>query len=326
MVPNHLPNRGVFHLVIRRITDLGFQMDQKVVSIDICICTYERPSQLRNLLEELAHQEVDGQVSYSIVVVDNDRNRSAEDVVASFKNKDSGIRISYHSEAIPNIARARNKCVSESRAEFLAFIDDDEVPLKGWLMSLLKSSREFDAEGVLGPVLPHYGGNPPLWLVKGGFYDRRRYRTGFELKWEESRSGNMLIRRKVVDELGQVFREEFGSGGEDLDFFRRSIELGHRYIWCDEAPVYETVPPHRWALSFLLKRALLRGSICVKHPRNRVRNIIKSIVALPMYSIALPFLLIGGRHRSAKYLVKMFDHAGRLLAMVKLNPMTERNH
>lgn len=50
----------------------------------------------------------------------------------------------------------------------------------------------------------------------------------------------------------------------------------------------------------------------------------KSAVAVPLYAIALPFLLILGHHYFMKYLVRLFDHVGRLLALFHLNPINER--
>src|SRR5262245_7175454 len=52
--------------------------------ICVCICTYRRPTFLTALLQALADQETEGQFTYSVVVVDNDRARSAEAVVRDF--------------------------------------------------------------------------------------------------------------------------------------------------------------------------------------------------------------------------------------------------
>jgi len=50
----------------------------------------------------------------------------------------------------------------------------------------------------------------------------------------------------------------------------------------------------------------------------------KSLVAVPFYILGLPFLHLGGRHLFMKYLVKLCDHAGGLLALAGLNPVRER--
>jgi glycosyltransferase involved in cell wall biosynthesis len=300
-------------------------MTARKEQITVCICTYRRPHLLRRLLEELSRQETEGVFDFSIVVVDNDREESAKQVVTSF-TLTSPIETSYLREPTPNIAMARNKAVKNAEGDYLAFIDDDEFPAKDWLLVMLSTCKVYGVAGVLGPVLPHFDAMPPRWLVKAGFYDRPRHETGFVLSWREARTGNVLIRRQVIEGMSEVFMPKFGTGGEDQDFFRRMMGAGHIFIWCDEAPAYETVPPHRWERRFLLKRALLRGHTTLRHPENRLTNLAKSLIAVPVYMLGLPIFLLVGHHHFMKYLVRLFDHAGRLLALLKLNPINERNN
>jgi len=274
-------------------------------------------------LEKIERQQTDGLFEISIIVLDNDREESAKETVGKF-TRASSIETSYLMEPTPSFALARNKVVRNAVGDFLAFIDDDEFPANDWLLTMLKTCKAHGVAGVLGPVLPHFEVAPPQWLVKGGFYDRPRHKTGFVMTWPESRTGNVLIKRQIMEGVEEVFNPGFRLGGEDQDFFRRMMAKGHKFIWCDEAPAYETVPTHRWKRRFLLKRALLRGKTTLNHPENRVRNIAKSIIAIPLYVIALPFLLIAGHHLFMRYLVRLFDHTGRLLAMLNLNPITER--
>jgi succinoglycan biosynthesis protein ExoM len=293
--------------------------------ISVCICTYKRPALLKRLLEELSRQKTEGLFDYSFVVTDNDREESAKQVVTGFA-ADSSRETKYCMEPTPNFALARNNVVRNAKGDYLAFIDDDEFPAEDWLLMLLKTCKTHRAAGVLGPVLPHFEVAPPQWIIRAGFYDRPRHETGFVMGWQEARTGNVLIRRQILDGVDEVFRPEFGAGGEDQDFFRRMMDKGLVFIWCNEALAYETVPPHRWERRFLLKRALLRGKTTCKHPKNRVRNMAKSLVAVPLYALLLPFLLILGHHLFMKYLVRLCDHAGRLLALLGLNPIKERNN
>lgn len=293
--------------------------------ISVCICTFKRPDLLLRLLDSLRQQRTDGQFTYSIVVADNDREESARSTVEAFAVR-SAVETKYCMEPTPNIALARNKVVHNARGDYLAFIDDDEFPDADWLLQMWQTCNSHNVAGVLAPVLPHYEVEPPAWVKRAGFYDRPRQATGFVMTWEKSRTGNVLLRRNILDGLGQVFTPAFGAGGEDLDFFRRMNAAGHKFIWCDEAPAYETVPPHRWQRRFLIHRALLRGQTTFRHPKNRLKNIAKSFVAVPFYLLALPFLLIAGHHHFMKYLIRLFDHLGRLLALLKLNPVQERRH
>ena len=63
-------------------------------------------------------------------------------------------------------------------------------------------------------------------------------------------------------------------------------------MWCHEAMAYEAVPAARWNRSFMIRRALLQGSASRLHPTFGVREIAISLIAIPVWAIALPFSLI----------------------------------
>jgi glycosyltransferase involved in cell wall biosynthesis len=287
----------------------------------VCICTYKRTEYLKRLLCDLAAQETGDLFTYSLVVVDNDRLQSAEPVVRGFAAT-SPISIRYVVEPHQNIALARNRAVATAEGDFIAFIDDDEFPVRSWLLTLFKACYEHGVDGVLGPVKPHFDEGAPEWVAESGLYDRPSYPTGFVIDWMKGRTGNVLLKREVLGAVEPPFRPQFRTG-EDQDFFRRMIEKGHVFVWCAEAVAYESVPPARWRLARMLRKALLRGSVTLLHPNFGVREIAKSAVAVPAYSLALPFALLAGQHRFVNLLVKLFDHLGKLLAVLGLNPAKE---
>ena len=298
---------------------MNFKTIQTSNHISVCICTYKRAELLAKLLNALKDQDSGSFFTYSVVVVDNDYMGSAREVVHSLKSQ-SSISISYHIEPEQNIALARNRAVANADGEFIAFIDDDEFPSKSWLMNLYKSRDEFCADGVLGPVVPSYEGNPPEWVVQGKFYERPSHRTGEVLNWTNTRTGNVLLRRAIFSIEDSMFRPEFGSGGEDRDFFRRMIAKGMRFVWCAEAPVYEAVPAERCTRSFMLRRALLRGQL----PHFSSIDLIKSLVAAPLYALSLPFLLLGAHHVFMKYLIKDCDHIGRICSFLGIRLIKDK--
>lgn len=292
--------------------------------IDICICTFRRPAQLQRLLQALLRLQTDDRFTYSIIVGDNDRAESAREVVASFSSR-APIPTTYCVEPVRNIARVRNRVVGHAQGEFIAFLDDDESPTDQWLLFMLTTCEMVSADGVLGPVVPQLDENVPVWFRSAGFYDfRKRYPTGQKLLWPECRTGNALLRREIFRELNGPFREEFGTGGEDQDFFRRSMEQGRFFVWCDEAVVYETIEPTRWKRRVLLSRALLRGKDTFRHREERWESIGKALIAVPLYSLALPFSLLAGQHRFMSLANKLTSHVGLLLACVGLNPAKHR--
>lgn len=291
--------------------------------ITVCICTYKRSQLIARTLEALQDQEMSVEVSYSIVVVDNDASRSAQATVSEFSDRGS-VPIKYVVEPQKNIALARNKALENADGDFVVFIDDDEFPSQRWLLNLLETCRKYKVDGVLGPVVPDFESQPPEWILKGAFFERPNYETGRKLAWRETRTGNVLLHKSVLADKDARFNPIFDTGGEDVDFFRRMTERGHAFVWCKEAPVYEVVPASRCKLSYLLKRALLRGSNFPKHRKNRLENILKSLIAVPAYTLMLPVLVVFGCHKAVSYLVKLCDHVGRLLAFVGVNLVTQR--
>ena len=278
---------------------------------------------LLRLLQALDQQQTGNRFTFSVVVADNDSAESARESVEKFSRK-SSLRISYCIEPRQNIALARNQALANASGDFVAFIDDDEFPAADWLQKLLSACEQYHADGVLGPVEPIFEEPPPDWLKRGGFYRRPTYQTGYVLSWRECRSGNVLFSRWILDQVDVRFRSQFRTGSEDVDFFRRIMTHGYRFVWCQEAVVFESVPATRWDCSILLKRALLRGGDSLRHPTGRLRAVGKSLLAVPLYLAALPFLSIRGQHLFMKYLVKLCDHIGRLLAIVGIRPVRER--
>lgn len=296
-------------------------MSNDTKHISVCICTYRRPHLLRRLLETLVDQKTNGLFSYSIVVADNDCLESAKAVVHEFANG-SVIPIKYCVEPQRGIALARNKVVENSEGDFVAFIDDDEFPVNDWLFNLFRTCINYSVDGVLGPVKPHFDVEPPKWILKGEFFERPTHPTGFVMPWMQTRTGNVLLSKQILAGVEQPFSPEFRAG-EDQEFFRRMIEKGHVFIWCNEAVVHEVVPPSRWTRTYMLRRALLRGTSAARRPSVGFFNITKSVIAILTYTIALPFALMLGHHWFVILLVKLCDHLGKLLAVIGINPIKE---
>lgn len=296
-------------------------LDQATVCV--CICTFRRPELLRRLLGHLEDIDTNDEFSVSIVIADNDRTLTARPVVEEFSSR-GRLALSYCSEPRQNIALARNRALSHASGDYIAFIDDDEFPARDWLVMAMSALQSSNVSGVLGPVRPHFERTPPAWVLAGGFCERPEHPTGRLMEWEECRTGNVLFRRQVLDGIEEPFLPQFGTGGEDKDFFMRMSQRGHSFLWCNEAVVYETVPEERWTRSYMLKRALLRGRNILKHPQGRGRLLARSVVAAPAYLAILPFTAVLGQHVFMDYCIRFCDHAGRLLAALGINPVRER--
>lgn len=281
--------------------------------ISVCVCTYRRPALLEQLLNRLGQQVTKGLFRFSVVVVDNDAQESARSIVESWAGRTS-VPVTYAVEPRQNIAVARNASVATGTGELVAFIDDDEEPASDWLCTLYQALLEYRADGVLGPVLPKFEQGAPDWAVKGQVFQRPGFKTGTVIHWSITGAGNVLLQREVLQELDGPFNPQFGAGGEDTDLFRRATERGRIFVWSAEAVCHERVPPERTRVGFQLRRALLRGKIAVRGHRASWRGIMKSAIAVPLYAASLPVCLVMGSHVFVTYLVRGFDHLGKLLA------------
>lgn len=268
--------------------------------ISVCICTFHRRELLSKALIGVCRQVTAAAFTFEVIVVDNDQRRSAEAVVRSIESGNA-TRIVYDCEPEQNIALARNKAIQSAAGNLIAFMDDDECPVDEWLIRLYRTLKEFKADGVLGPVLPLFPSEAPRWLREGNIFNRRRFFTGTRLTVRDTRTGNALLSRSILPEGSVWFDPAFGrTGGEDVDFFRKQMALDRIFVWCDDAEVYEAVPPERCRSSFHLKKyfkiGTLNGQSLRKGRFSGFIGFLKSIVSVPVWSVAVVVLFPFGKH------------------------------
>jgi succinoglycan biosynthesis protein ExoM len=285
-----------------------------ITKISVCVCTYQRPSMLESLLKSLQAQKTGGIFTFDIIVVDNDAEGSAANAVNAAR-ANSPIPIRYAIEPVPNISRARNRSLLMADGEFAACLDDDEFADELWLATLLGEIRERNSDGVLGPVLPSYEIDPPKWVIAGRLWIRESFPTGTILTSpKQTRSGNFMISKRMIDENPGLFDPKFGKlGGEDSDFFKRMLQRGYRLTWSNEARVYERIPPARLKRAYFLKRALLSGVVQACQAPLISFDTLKSLSAALLYSFFLPLLCISRPRWVMSYLIKDCHHVAKIL-------------
>jgi len=275
-------------------------------TIAVCVATYRRPEGIRRLLRALEELEFQTSPTPSIyvVVVDNDPN---SDQAVSLREEFSGFRwkLKLLAETQRGISFARNRAVREALslgADAIAFIDDDEVPDPGWLDALLQVQMSSGAAAVSGPVLPHFEGSVPEWVIKGGFFDRPRFATGTSI--EIARTGNLLLLTKVLKNCWLLFHQDFGlSGGEDTLLTSQLRKQGARIVWADESIVREWIGRDRVNTRYILRRAFVGGANWVRIERfvdPRLLTVFKRVtIATGRIAKAMLLLvpsLLRGRH------------------------------
>jgi succinoglycan biosynthesis protein ExoM len=301
---------------------LGHQSGHSVPHISVCVCSYRRPRLLKRLLLKLNNQATEGLFTYSIVVADNDEERSGGPVVAKMSSHFK-VPIRYCVEPRRNIALARNKAVENAEGAYVALIDEDEFPESTWLLTLYQTLCEYRVDGVLGIVRWHFEEIPPAWFRKSGIYSRKINPTGAVVRWRESRTGNALLKRGMLICDPAPFRPD-SRATEDQDFFRRKIEAGYKFIWSADAVVCETIPPARWKRSYILRKAMLQGANAALQPNCPPLSIAKSLLVVLLYALILPFTLLFGQQYFMRIMIKICEHCGKLLMRAGINPIREK--
>lgn len=296
------------------------------MKIAVCVITYLRPQGLERLLLGLDELTFPSDApELEVVVVDNDPAASATAVCDRLRPR---LRwpLLYRHEPQRGISFARNAAVAAARdrADFLAFIDDDEIPEPDWLDQLLRVQASYDADVVSGPVLRHFESEAPVWMVKGGFFDDPRFATGQSI--EHPATNNALIRSEIFREMESPFDARMAlSGGEDTHFFLRLARQGRRMVWADEAIVREAIPATRARAAWILQRAFRRGntwSLCERElqPSMRVAGlrVAKGVARIGLGLALLPLAPLRGRDALVKSLQYIWFGAGNLAGLLGL--------
>jgi succinoglycan biosynthesis protein ExoM len=292
--------------------------------IAVCVITYQRPEGLKRLLEGLAGLTFGkiGSPDLRIVVVDNDAAGSARVLYESLA-PDFPWPLTYHVEPRRGIPFARNASVAAAGdADFLVFVDDDEVPEPGWIEELLRVQRATGADVVAGPALPYFDGAVPDWVVKSKFFERARFATGTAVAPAFVATNNVLVRRGVLEEVaqgGQVFDERYAmSGGSDTNLFMRVHRAGHRMVWADGAVARDRIPASRARVSWILQRAYRFGNtlaLCERDldpsARTWLARIVKGGGHVVQGLLLLPLAVLG-RHALVGALRRVCRGAGML--------------
>jgi glycosyltransferase involved in cell wall biosynthesis len=216
-------------------------------------------------------------------------------------------------------------CHATPSPDYIAVLDDDEYPDQNWLSEMIRVALQYGVDIVGGPVVPVFD-RPDHWLAKSGCYAPVRYATGrVPMVYG---AGNMLIRRGVLEQyLDEPFLHDFAfTGGSDFDFFWRCRIDGRSFAWADRAEVFETMPPARTTIGYLLRRKFRNGTEATRLERKFVGSITGAVrrwytgLGLVGFGLlSLPIAALRGRPAMMNSLMQTARGAGRIAAEFDLH-------
>ncbi|WP_233557960.1 polysaccharide deacetylase family protein [Tessaracoccus antarcticus] len=224
----------------------------------VAIPTYRRLESLEKLLGVLAERvsELSDRFEVSVIVVDNDSDASARDIVTQGS---WGVPVHYAHEPTPGIAAARSRLLAEaSEHGLLVFIDDDEWPTPGWLTELVHMWEKTGATAVMGRVETILPKDVDPWVRAVGIFERAKRLPGERLP--AAATGNLLLDLNQVRHFNVDFDPTLGtSGGEDTLFTRTLVARGGTIVACPASVALDEPGLERATRSFTLRRARFHG-------------------------------------------------------------------
>jgi glycosyltransferase involved in cell wall biosynthesis len=229
--------------------------------ITVVVCTYNRAEMLRGALNSLMCQDAGGEFGYEIVVVDDASTDATPEVVREAAER-SPVPMRCVKGQGKGIACARNSGIAESRAEWIAFFDDDQTAEPDWLKELYAVALK-NGSGCVGGAIslaltaPELSRLSPVSRAILGEVWR-----GSEVRKcgrkEYPGTGNVLVNRSVFDQVGQ-FDESLTRGGEDTEFVSRLRRAELPAWFTPRAVVHHYVPAYRLREGYLFWRSLRVG-------------------------------------------------------------------
>lgn len=183
----------------------------------------------------------------TIFVIDNNE-------IASLPASMSGGRCKLFHEPLPGSYAARNRGISESFDDIIAFTDSDCIPQRSWISAGVTALKEATKPIIVGgPIVFDFGSNIPMTtceLLDSIIHHRQ---TEYIFEHGFAATANLFVTRALISSHGQ-FDARFLSGG-DREFGQRLASGGIEIVMAEDAIVMH--PARRRVIDMLRKG--LRG-------------------------------------------------------------------
>lgn len=207
-------------------------MDQsnKNPFVSVIVPVYNDIERLRKCLVSLDNQTY-SRAAYEVIVVDNGSDTPVVSQIDHFK------QTVLTKETQPGSYAARNKGISISKGEIIAFTDSDCIPLPEWLeRGVACLQRNPDCGFVGGRIILSFRNPERLSAVEvyekmNAFNQKRKVE-----KYTHGATANLFAYKKIFDRMG-LFDPTLKSGG-DAQWGHRVYESGFEPVYADDVCVF----------------------------------------------------------------------------------------
>lgn len=204
------------------------------LSFSFVIPVYNRPDEIRELLESLVAQTYDGQ--FEVVIIEDGSTISSEDSITEFSNR---LSISYYKKQNSGPGDSRNYGMKKAKGNYFIILDSDCILPPEYLTEVAKSLKKEFVHCFGGPDAAHESFSlvqkainyaMTAVLTTGGIRGNKNAVNKFQ-----PRSFNMGISKTAFEAVGGFSKIH---PGEDPDLSFRIWKKGYETKLIPEAFVY----------------------------------------------------------------------------------------
>lgn len=233
---------GVLEAQQAEMTIRQRESERKPISCSIIIPVWNRRDLTEQCVVRLA--AVTGGCEYEVVIIDN----GSTDTTPEFLGALSGdVRIIRNEENL-GFAAACNQGARVAKGQYLVFLNNDTVPLDGWLQALIHEVESSGKTAVVGSKLLYedgtvqHGGVAFSWLYGTAYHLYLRVQADAPMvnrrrEFQAVTAACMLVRREAFESVGG-FDEGFRNGFEDVDLCLKIRDRGGLVVYQPKSTLY----------------------------------------------------------------------------------------
>jgi glycosyltransferase involved in cell wall biosynthesis len=240
------------------------------LDLSVIVCTYNRCQFLAGNLEALARQVTPPELSWEVVIVDNNCTDDTAKVVEAARQKFS-VPLRRMVETKQGLSNARNCGIAQALGRYLVFTDDDTRPLPHWVEAIWLTFEQEDCDGVAGRVELDWPMARPAWLIDDLLSSLAHADYGPTLRplsvaQEPPLGANMAFTRQVFERVGD-FNPNLGRigkkllGGEETDLYERVLAAGFKVLYQPRAAMRHDIEAERVHKSYFRKLYYYGGQV-----------------------------------------------------------------
>lgn len=258
------------------------------MEISVVLATYNRLPKLEKCLGSLLNQ--DSVKDYEVVIVDNGSTDNTVEYLKDLAKKSKKLKLLEHGLGNVGPAKARNLGTKAAKSAIVAFTDDDCIPPKNWLKTILEAFEDPNIDSVGGYLEAEDSIlRSNIFAKYESYNERKNYNVADEpyisTKVDELpfQTNNIAYRRKVLNDLSG-FDETYGLiPGEDGNLKERALKKNYtfRYLPLQVTHIQD------YSLKRFWRQQISRG-VSVMEYRKRHDMSIPSKVVVIAYFLATP--------------------------------------